>query len=124
MLVARGRADEAVALLSGFLEKHPEVEGTYVTLAKVYLGTDRRQEGLAVLERLLQRNPTHEQGRAILQQIQLGVAPPSSSFLKRIHRRGAERTQRTIAEDGGSQSRERNPFSASSRVLCASAPLR
>jgi uncharacterized protein HemY len=30
-----------------------------VTLAKIYINTNRRREALAVLERLLERNPTH-----------------------------------------------------------------
>jgi hypothetical protein len=43
----------------GFLEKNPTSESTYVTLAKIYLTTDRRREGPEVIERLLQRNPAH-----------------------------------------------------------------
>ena len=57
--MARGRADEATRLLEGFIEKTPEFEGAYVTLAKIHLSADRTREGLAVLERLLQRNPTN-----------------------------------------------------------------
>jgi hypothetical protein len=30
-----------------------------VTLAKIHLSANRTREGIAVLERLLQRNPTH-----------------------------------------------------------------
>ena len=37
----------------------PAFEGTYVTLAKIHLSAGQTAEGLAVLERLLQRNPTH-----------------------------------------------------------------
>jgi Flp pilus assembly protein TadD/peroxiredoxin len=59
VLVARGQADEAVRLLDAFTEKASEFEGTYVTLAKIHLSAGRSREGLAVLERLLQRNPTH-----------------------------------------------------------------
>ena len=59
VLVARGEPDVAVGLLRAFLERSPGDEGTYVTLAKIYLGTDRRREGLKVVEQLLQRNPTH-----------------------------------------------------------------
>jgi hypothetical protein len=45
--------------LEGFLEKNPGSENTYITLAKIYLTTHRRREGLQILERLLQRNPNH-----------------------------------------------------------------
>jgi hypothetical protein len=31
-----------------------------ITLAKIYLTTNRRREGLEILKHLLQRNPTHE----------------------------------------------------------------
>ena len=68
VLVARGQPDEAIRLLEGFLEKHPEFEGTYVTLAKIYLAGARKREGLQVLERLLQRNPTHALALEILRQ--------------------------------------------------------
>ena len=56
-------------LLSGFLETRPEFESTYVTLAKIYLATDRPREGLQVLERLLQRNPTHAVALEIVRQL-------------------------------------------------------
>jgi Flp pilus assembly protein TadD len=59
VLVARGHADAAVSLLESFLQEAPHVEGAYVTLAKIHFSADRAREGIAVLERLLQRNPTH-----------------------------------------------------------------
>ncbi len=59
VLVTRGQPDDALRLLTVFLEKNPEFESTYITLAKIYLTTNRRREGLEILERLLQRNPTH-----------------------------------------------------------------
>ena len=59
VLVNRGRADEATRLLETFLAKVPAFEGTYVMLARIHLSSGRTREGLAVLERLLQRNPTH-----------------------------------------------------------------
>jgi hypothetical protein len=37
-------------------------------LAKIYLAAGREQEGLQVLERLLQRNPTHTLGLELLRQ--------------------------------------------------------
>ena len=39
--------------------KAPAFEGTYLTLAKLHLSNGQTAQGLAVLERLLQRNPTH-----------------------------------------------------------------
>ena len=57
-------------LLEGFLETRPEYESTYITLAKVYLATGQRTEGLQVLERLLQRNPTHPLALEIVRQVQ------------------------------------------------------
>jgi Tfp pilus assembly protein PilF len=59
VLVARGQDDAAVSLLQGFVDKTPQFESTYVTLAKIHLSANRTREGIAVLERLLQRNPTH-----------------------------------------------------------------
>ena len=59
VLVARGHADAAVSLLESFLQEAPHVEGAYVTLAKIHFSADRSREGIGVLERLLQRNPTH-----------------------------------------------------------------
>jgi predicted Zn-dependent protease len=44
----------------------------YVTLCRIYLKTGQRQEGTQVLERLLQRNPTHPIGLQLLQQIRAG----------------------------------------------------
>jgi hypothetical protein len=53
----------AVAVLTTYapvlLGKTPQFESTYVTLAKIHLSANRTREGIAVLERLLQRNPTH-----------------------------------------------------------------
>ena len=46
-------------LLLGVLETNPASESTYITLARVYLAADRRNEGLAIVDRLLQRNPNH-----------------------------------------------------------------
>ena len=68
VLVTRGQVDDAIRLLTGFVEKSPEFENTYITLAKIYLTTNRRREGLAILERLLQRNPTHELAIALARQ--------------------------------------------------------
>jgi predicted Zn-dependent protease len=66
VLVARGDAEGAVELLKAFLQTHPESDGPHVTLAKIYLSTGRRAEGIATLERLLQRAPNHLQALEIL----------------------------------------------------------
>jgi hypothetical protein len=39
-----------------------------VTLAKIHFNTDRPREGISVLERLLQRNPTHPVALELLKQ--------------------------------------------------------
>jgi Tfp pilus assembly protein PilF/peroxiredoxin len=59
VMVNRGQADAATRFLETFIAKTPAFEGTYVTLARIHLAAGRTREGLAVLERLLQRNPTH-----------------------------------------------------------------
>jgi tetratricopeptide (TPR) repeat protein len=69
VLVARGQSAEAIRLLQGFLEANPGSENTYITLAKVYLAADRRRDALAVVERLLQRNPRHAQALEIAGQL-------------------------------------------------------
>jgi Tfp pilus assembly protein PilF/peroxiredoxin len=68
VLVARGDAEGAATLLAAFVQTHPEADGPYLTLAKIYLTTGRRAEGVATLERLLQRNPKHQQAQEILKQ--------------------------------------------------------
>ena len=68
MLVSRGQADAAVALLQDVLRRTPAYEGAYVTLAKIHFIAGRRQEAIAVLERLLQRNPKHAVALELLAQ--------------------------------------------------------
>jgi len=46
-----------------------ETEYFRVTLAKIYLATGRRREGLEVIERLLQRNPAHPQALELQRQL-------------------------------------------------------
>jgi predicted Zn-dependent protease len=41
-----------------------------VTLARIYLKAGQRREGIQVLERLLQRNPSHPLGLELLRQAQ------------------------------------------------------
>ena len=51
VLVSEGQqADAAVTLLQGVLERTPEYEAAYVTLAKIHLSAGRTSEGVAVLE--------------------------------------------------------------------------
>ncbi len=57
---------------SRLLQENPGFEMAYVTLSKIYLKAGRRAEGVQVLERLLQRNPTHPLGLQILRQLQVG----------------------------------------------------
>jgi Tfp pilus assembly protein PilF/peroxiredoxin len=59
VLVARGEGDAAIRLLEDFLSKVPRFESAYITLAKIHFNANRPGEGLAVLNRLLQYNPTH-----------------------------------------------------------------
>ena len=68
MLVARGQPAEAIRLLEGLIEQAPQYDGGYVTLAKIHLSAGRIPEGLAVLERLLQRHPTHPVGRSLVRE--------------------------------------------------------
>jgi Tfp pilus assembly protein PilF/peroxiredoxin len=68
VLVARGQPDDAVRLLEGFLEKVPQFESTYITLAKIHFKANRTREGIVVLERLLQRNPTNPVALELLRQ--------------------------------------------------------
>jgi hypothetical protein len=46
-------------VLERLLQEAPDFETTYVTLAKVYASAERGREAVQVLEKLLQRNPTH-----------------------------------------------------------------
>jgi Tfp pilus assembly protein PilF/peroxiredoxin len=59
VLVARGDGDGAIRLLEEFLTRVPKFESAYITLAKIHFNANRPNEGLAVLNRLLQHNPTH-----------------------------------------------------------------
>ena len=58
----------AISLLEGFLARVPQFEDAYVTLAKIHFKNNRPREGIAVLERLLQRNPTHPVALELLRQ--------------------------------------------------------
>ena len=68
VLVARKQTKEAIGLLEDFIAKAPQFEGAYVTLAKIHFNADRPQEGIAVLQRLLQRNPKHPVALELLKQ--------------------------------------------------------
>ena len=69
MLVAKGQTDAAVGLLRGVLKRTPQYEAAYVTLAKIHFSAGRTKEGIAVLERLLQRNPKNEIALELLRQL-------------------------------------------------------
>ncbi len=68
VLVAKGQTDAAVRLLEGVVAKTPDYLDAYVTLAKIHFSAGRTREGVQVLERLLQRNPTHPVALALLKQ--------------------------------------------------------
>jgi predicted Zn-dependent protease len=59
-------------VLQRLLQLNPGFEMAYVTLCRIYLKSGQRQEGTQVLERLLQRNPTHPVGLQLLQGIRSG----------------------------------------------------
>jgi predicted Zn-dependent protease len=64
--------DDAVRVLQQTLELNPEFEMTYVTLAKIYLGTDRARDGVRVLERLLQKNPKNPLALQMMRELRGG----------------------------------------------------
>ena len=68
VLASRGDTEEAVRLLRGFLDANPDSENSYLMLAKIFLATNRRDEGLAVLDRLLKKNPNHAAARELARQ--------------------------------------------------------
>jgi tetratricopeptide (TPR) repeat protein len=72
VLGATGDVDAAIAVIQRLLEQAPDFEAAYVTLARIYLQTGRRREGVQVLELLLQRNPTHPTGLAMLRELRAG----------------------------------------------------
>ena len=59
-------------MLRRLLKENPAFETAYVTLCRIYLKAGQRQKGTQVLERLLQRNPTHPLGLQMLKQIRAG----------------------------------------------------
>jgi predicted Zn-dependent protease len=61
-----------VALLERLLRDNPAFEPAYVTLCRLYAASGQQRQAVQVLERLLQRNPTHPQGLQLLKQLQAG----------------------------------------------------
>jgi len=61
-----------VAVLQRLLRENPAFETAYVTVCRIYLKAGRRQEGVQILEQLLQRNPTHPVALQLLRQIKAG----------------------------------------------------
>jgi predicted Zn-dependent protease len=57
-----------VTLLQQLIQRTPAYEAAYVTLAKIFLTTDRPKDAVVVLERLLQRNPNHAVALELLRQ--------------------------------------------------------
>ena len=55
-------------MLQDVLARTPAYEAAYVTLAKIHFSAGRAQEGVAVLEQLLRRNPTHPVALELLRQ--------------------------------------------------------
>ena len=66
--MSKGQTDAAVSLLESVLKQSPEYEAAYVTLAKIHFSAGRTKEGVAVLERLLQRNPKNSMALELLRQ--------------------------------------------------------
>ena len=72
MLGARGDANGAITVLQRLLEQTPAFEPAYVTLARIYLQTGRKREGVQTLELLLRRNPRNPAGLEMLRQVRAG----------------------------------------------------
>ena len=63
-----GKRTRRSTLLERCFNGRPEYEAAYVTLAKIHFSAGRPKEGIAVLERLLQRNPNHAVALELLRQ--------------------------------------------------------
>jgi predicted Zn-dependent protease len=70
--MARQDVEDATAVLQRLLKENPDFEMTYVTLSKIYLSTNRPREGVQVLERLLQRNPSHPLAQEMMRELRAG----------------------------------------------------
>ena len=68
VLVSKGQADAAVSLLEDVLTERRRYQAAYITLAKIHFNAGRTKEGIAALERLLQRNPKNETALELLRQ--------------------------------------------------------
>jgi len=69
---ARGNGASATAVLEALLKENPAFEPAYVALCRLYVAAGQQRQAVQVLERLLQRNPTHPQGLQLLKQLQGG----------------------------------------------------
>jgi predicted Zn-dependent protease len=58
-----------VGVLQRLMQANPDFEMSYVTLAKIYLSTNRRREGVQTLERLLQKNPKNPLALQIMREL-------------------------------------------------------
>ena len=63
-----GYASSTQSRVRNIQNASPAYEPAYVTLAKIHLSAGRHAEGMNVLERLLQRNPTHPLGLELLRE--------------------------------------------------------
>ena len=68
VLMSHDGVDPAIRVLQQLLGVNPDFEMGYVTLAKIYYRAGRTSEAVAVLERLLQRNPRHAVALELLRQ--------------------------------------------------------
>ena len=66
--MSRGQADAAIAMLQDLLARKPDYEAAYITVAKIHFSAGRSKEGVAALERLLQRNPNNAVALELLRQ--------------------------------------------------------
>jgi predicted Zn-dependent protease len=55
-------------MLQDLLTRKPDYEAAYIALAKIHFTAGRSKEGIAALERLLQRNPNHPVALELLRQ--------------------------------------------------------
>jgi predicted Zn-dependent protease len=68
VLVSKGQADTAIALLEDTLKKTPAYESGYLTLARIHLRLGHTSEGVDALQRLLKQNPANAPAIELLRQ--------------------------------------------------------
>ena len=70
VLVSKGQADAAIALLEDTLKRTPAYESGYLTLARIHFSVGHTKEGVDALQRLLKKNPSNGTALALLRQWQ------------------------------------------------------